>query len=369
MLQASTVLFADSTWKMGNTNKMANIRDVARLAGVSISSVSNLLNNRISHMSNATRLRIEQAMSELGYNPVKAAVPLNDGQAKIIGLLVPSIVNPSFSALAHEVDLSARAYNYRVLLGNSYRQEDEERAFIEDMFSHGVLGIIVAASDIRQTHFVRAAEKGMTIVSYDNRFPETTASDTRIFDSVSMDNTRAGYLAAQHLVERGCKNIIFATESTLTMSRSHKIDGFLTVLKNQRLSLHERIVEGKACSEYGDTEMFELGLALTAKVLAITPFPEGIVAINDALGIGLMTGLRAAGVQVPHDVSIVGIDNISLSAFAEPGLTSVMPPQSEMAQVMVERIISRLNDPSLPPGEFLFPPTLVCRQSVKVTAA
>lgn len=347
---------------------MANIRDVARLAGVSISSVSNVLNNRISQMSEETRLRIEKAMSELNYQRARVSVSKNSGQAKIIGLLVPSIVNPSFSALAHAVDLSARAYRYRVLLGNSYRQENEESVFIEDMFSHGVRGIIVAASDIRKTHFIRAAEQGMMIVSYDNQFSDSMASDTRVFDSVSMDNIAAGRLAAQHLIDRGCQHIVFATEVALTMGRSHKIDGFLTVLRNHRFPVQHCVIEGKACSEYGDTEMFELGLTLATEILAMTPCPDGIVAINDALGIGLMVGLRTAGVSIPEDVSIVGIDNISLSGLADPGLTSVMPPRAEMAQVMVERLISRINNNALPPDEFLFPPTLICRQSVRTKA-
>ena len=348
---------------------MANIRDVARLAGVSISSVSNVLNNKTGQMSEQTRLRIEQAMSKLNYQPERAPVPDKNVQKKIIGLLVPSIVNPSFSALAYSVDLSAREYRYRVLLGNSYRQDNEEAEFIEDMFSHGVRGIIVAASDIRKTHFVRAAEKGMMIVSYDNHYSDSMAADHRVFDSVSMDNIAAGRIAAQHLIECGCKYIVFATESALTMGRSHKIDGFLTVLRNYQLPIQHRVIEGKARSEYGDTEMFELGLTLVAEILALTPRPDGIVAINDALGIGLMVGLRKAGVCVPADISIVGIDNIFLSGLADPGLTSVMPPRAEMAQVMVERLISRINNGAIMPDEFLFPPTLVCRQSVKTKAS
>ncbi|CAI0709914.1 Catabolite control protein [Serratia entomophila] len=344
---------------------MANIRDVARLAGVSISSVSNVLNNRTGQMSEETRLRIERAMEALDYRPFRPATPRDNEQAKIIGLLVPSIINPSFSALAHAVDSSARAYRYRVLLGNSYRREDEESAFIEDMFAHGVRGIIVAASDIRKTHFVRAAERGMMIVSYDNRFSDSMAEDTRLFDSVSMDNAEAGRLAAQHLIERGCQDVVFATEATLTMSRNHKIEGFLAALRHHRLPLRQRVIEGKARSEYGDSEMFELGLTLAAKILALQPRPDGIVAINDALGIGLMAGLRAAGVRVPAEVSIVGIDNISLSGLADPGLTSVMPPLAEMAQLMVERLVSRINNHALPPGEFLFPPSFISRQSVR----
>ena len=100
-------------------------------------------------------------------------------------------------------------------------------------------------------------------------------------------------------------------------------------------------------------------------MLALTPRPDGIVAINDALGIGLMVGLRAAGVQVPADISVIGIDNIALAGLAEPGLTSVRPPLAEMAQLMVERLIGRINNDAQPPGEFLFPPTVISRRSVK----
>lgn len=348
---------------------MANIRDVARLAGVSISSVSNVLNGRVDQMRKETRIRIEQVMRELNYQPNRAAQQLKTGQTRMIGLLVPSIVNPSFSALAREVDLAARVHDCRVLLGSTYRQEQEERTFLEDMLAHGVRGVIVAASDMRKTHFVQAAQQGMAIVNYDSRLAGNTVDATsRLFDSVSMDNLEAGRLAASHLVERGCGNIVFATEANLTISRCHKIEGFLTVLRNLRQSQHQRIVEGKARGGYGDTEMNELGHALASKILALSPRPDGVVAINDALAIGLLGGLRDAGVVVPNEISVIGIDNIPLSGQIRPGLSSVMPPLAEMAKVMVARIMRRIDDSALVPQEFLFPPTLIQRQSVRDAA-
>lgn len=346
---------------------MANIRDVATHAGVSVSSVSNVLNGRTDQMRKETRLRIEQAMNALNYQPNRIAQQLKTGRVRMFGLLVPSIINPSFSALAREVDLAAREHHYRVLLGNTYRQEDEERAFIEDMFAHGVRGIIVAASDIRKTHFVRAAEQGMVLINYDNRLAYNVDNEPRLFDSISMDNVEAGRLAASHLIERGCKNIIFATEASLTMSRSHKIDGFKTVLRNHQLSDNQRIVEGKASGGYGDTEMTELGYALAERILKITPRPDGVVAINDALGIGLLAGLREAGVAVPDEISVIGIDNIPLSRLCWPAMSSVMPPLSQMAPLMIERLLLRIETPDIPPDEFLFPPSLISRYSVRNT--
>lgn len=344
---------------------MANIRDVAQLAGVSISSVSNFLNNRSDRMSEATRLRIQKCMAELNYSAKRVIMPTEKDQAKTLGLLVPSILNPSFSALAHQLDLAARVYRHRFLLGNSYRNEDEERAFIQDMKSHGVHGLIVAASDIRKTHFIHAAEQGMIIATYDNRLSESVPSPIRYFDSISMDNIEAGRIATQHLLDCGCRELVFATESSLTLGRSHKIQGFQSAIKYSCHIAQGRTLEGKAYSAYGDTEMFDLGVMLAPKIIAMTPRPDGIVAINDALAIGLMVGLRSAGCSIPADISVVGIDNISLSALVSPCLTSVMPPLTEMAELIVTRLIQRIENPTLPTEEFLFTPKLISRDSVK----
>ena len=116
---------------------------------------------------------------------------------------------------------------------------------------------------------------------------------------------------------------------------------------------------------YGDTEMTELGRALALKISQQPVFPDGIVAINEALGIGQKAGLHQAGIHVPEQISIVGIDNIPLSGLVFPGLTSIMPPLREMAEVMVERLIERTENPAIPPAEFLFRPSVVSRQSVQ----
>lgn len=344
---------------------MANIRDVAKHAGVSVSTVSNVLNGRVDQMRKDTLTRIELAMKELNYYPNKVAQQLKTGQAKMFGLLVPSIINPSFAALAREVDIAAKRCHYRVLLGNTYRQENEEQAFLEDMFSHGVRGIIVAASDMEKPHFVQAANQGMIMINYDSRIPNDAKNNNIPYDSISMDNIKAGKLATQHLIDRGCRNIVFVVETTPTVSRGHKIRGFLESLAQNRCSTENRVIEGKASSAYGDTEMSELGRKLAHKVLHMVPRPDGVVAINDALAIGLMAGLRDARIAIPDDISIVGIDNIPLAELVTPGLTSVSPPLPKMAKLMVKRLLLRIENPEIAPEEKLFTPVLVCRQSVK----
>lgn len=344
---------------------MANIRDVAKHAGVSVSTVSNVLNGRTDQMREETLARIQQSMQTLNYFPNRVAQQLKTGQAKMIGLLVPSIVNPSFASLVREVDLAAKKRFYRVLIGNTYRQIEEEEAFLEDMFAHGVRGIIVAAGDIKKPHFVRAASQGMIMVNYDSRMPASAGSGGLALDSVSMDNVEAGRLATEHLIARGCRHLTFATVAGMIPSRAHKIEGFLSAVQRHGLFREGMIVEEKTQAAYGDAEMTELGRSLAQKICRQSRRPDGIVAINDALGIGLMAGLHEAGISVPGEISIIGIDNIPLSGLVYPRLSSVMPPLSDMAEVMVQRLIERTDNPSLPPQEFLFTPSLVCRQSVR----
>ncbi|WP_130835405.1 LacI family DNA-binding transcriptional regulator [[Erwinia] mediterraneensis] len=343
---------------------MANIRDVAKHAEVSVSSVSNVLNNRTDQMRPETLARIRQSMLALNYQPNRIAQQLKTGQTRMIGLLVPSIVNPSFAMLTREVDRAAKANQYRVLLGNTYRQVDEERAFLEDMFAHGVKGVIVVASAIDRPHFSTAAQQGLVMVNYDSLVSSDALASHLPFDSVSMDNVEAGRLATEHLITRGCRQLAFVTESSLTVSRSQKIEGFLIAAKEHGLQESAHVIEGTAEVAYGDAEMTELGRALALKILQASPQPDGVVAINDALGIGLMAGLRNAGVRIPQDISVIGIDNIPLADLVQPALSSVTPPLTEMVNTMMSRLLTRIENPHLTPEQFLFAPRLISRQSV-----
>ncbi|KFB98041.1 ribose operon repressor [Trabulsiella guamensis ATCC 49490] len=343
---------------------MANIRDVANHAGVSVSSVSNVLNGRTNQMRPETLARIRQSMRDLNYLPNRVAQQLKTGQARMIGLLVPSIVNPSFAMLTREVDRVAKANQYRVLLGNTYRQEDEEKAFLEDMFAHGVKGVIVVATAMDRPHFANAARHGMVMVNYDSLMSVHAPDGNPPFDSVSMDNVEAGRLAAEHLIERGCRQLVFVTEATQLPSRLHKIEGFYSAVNRHGLQESAQVIEGKAGEAYGDAEMTELGRSLAAKVLEQSPRPDGIVAINDAMGIGLMAGLRSAGIRIPQDMSVIGIDNIPLADLVQPPMSSVMPPLADMVTMMVDRLLTRIENPDLTPEEFLFVPKLISRQSV-----
>ncbi|MDR3300414.1 MAG: LacI family transcriptional regulator, partial [Candidatus Accumulibacter sp.] len=315
----------------------------------------------------ATLKKIQTAIAELNYRPSNAARQLKTGHVPVFGLLVPSITNPMFASLAREIEIVAKKeYGYRLLLGNTYREKSEEVIFLDDLLSHGVRGVIVASSLADQSHFQDAIDRGLTIVNYDCRSIEHNKQRISA-DNISMNNYEAGKIVTRFLTDSGCRNLAFATASGKTTSRRDKIDGFLAAAEEAGLAKNVRIIEGKAESEYGDSELTELGLELARKIAAIDDQrPDGVVAINDMLAIGLLAGFRKCGISVPNDISLVGIDDMILSALVSPALTTVRPPVQEMATLVVSRLMARLKDPSIPVEDFLFTPTLVNRESVRV---
>lgn len=341
---------------------MSTIADVARHAAVSVSTVSNLLNGRTDRMRADTLQRIEAAIQALGYRPNRAAQQLKTGHTPMLGLLVPSIANPMYGYIAREIETCAQErHGHRVVLGNTYRNKDKETGFFNDLLDHGVRGVIVISSLVDERHFESAVQRGLVMVSYDRR---ATPGASPAIDHVSVDNFEAAHLATMHLIERGHQRLAFVTASGQTMSRSEKIKGFHAAAERAGLLASARVIDGSTHSEYGDSEMADVGRALAARIAADRTRLTGIVAVNDLLAFGLLAGFRDAGLEVPADVSVIGMDGLFLSALTRPGLSTVRLPVPTMAQTIVERVIGRMADPAVVPAEFLFKPDLVERESV-----
>ncbi|ADU37316.1 LacI family DNA-binding transcriptional regulator [Variovorax paradoxus] len=341
---------------------MSRITDVARRAGVSTSTVSNVLNGRSERMAAETLARVEAAIRDLKYRPNTSARQLKTGHTPLLGVLVPSMANPMYGFIAREIEAMAQGrYGFRIMIGNTYRDAEKEKHFFEDLMAHGVRGVIIISSMVDEQHVEAAAERGLVAVSYDRR---ATPGVPSVIDHVTVDNFESLRIATSHLIEQGHRRLAFVTPSGRTMSRNEKIRGFLAAAKSAGLEGSAQVVESLPVDEYGDSMMSELG-RMQARLLAKSPDrPTGVIGVNDLLAFGLMAGFRDEGLSVPEDVSVMGIDNVFLSTLMYPAMTSVRVPVPEMAQVMVERVMSRLADASLPTQEFVFAPTLVARDSV-----
>ena len=345
---------------------MATIHDVAALAGVSVSSVSNVLNKRSSKLSAATFKRVEQAIDTLDYRPNLIARQLKTGHTPMLGLLVPSTANPMYGQIAQEIEKSAqKLFGYRLLLGNTHRNPSEEAGMFQDLLSFGIRSVIVVSSMADEAHMEEAALNGLSVVSFDRTTPAEAGS--RI-DHVAPDNFRAGYLAADHLLAYGHKHLAFLVPRGRTVSRSNKINGFLSRVNDSTGTATAEVIEGSIAESFGDSELAELGSAMAVQIAQMQPRPTAIVTVNDMLAIGLLSGLHRVGLRVPQDISVVGMDDLSIAAFTNPGLTTVAMPLVAMADAMVQRAIQRVTQPEMAPGSFIFQPTLVERHSVAAPA-
>ena len=313
-------------------------------------------------MSRETLALVMAAIAALNYRPNRAAQQLKTGHNPILGLLVPSIANPMYGYIAREIETVAQqTYGHRVMLGNTYRSKEIETGFFDDLLSHGVRGVIMISSQLDEQHVDQGVQRGLVAVSYDR--PATPGASPSV-DHVTVDNAAAARMATEHLIERGHRRLAFVTAAGQTMSRRAKVKGFLAAAKAAGLTDSAQMVEASMQAGYGDSEMADLGRMLAARIAADPRRPTGIIAVNDLMAFGLMAGFRDAGLSVPADVSVVGIDGLFLSALMNPGLTTVRLPVPQMARKLVERVIGRMADPSLQPEEFIFQPDLVERDSV-----
>ena len=316
---------------------MTTIQDVARHAAVSVSTVSNVLNGRTDRMRAETLARVEASIQALQFRPSKLAQQLKTGQTPLLGLLVPSMANPMYGYIAREIESVAQErFGFRLLIGSTYRDREKESAFFEDLLAHGVRRVIVISSLTDERHFESAVERGMAVVSYDRG--ATPGKPSKV-GHVMPDNFEAARLATQHLIDKGHRRLAFATVAGMTMSRSAKIDGFFAAAEAAGLRASAQVLDGGALNEYGDSVIAEVGRATALQIAGGPEHPTGIVALNDLMALGLMAGLREAGLRVPEDVSVVGIDGLFLATVSNPMLTTVQLPVREMARAMVERVM------------------------------
>lgn len=341
----------------------ATIQDVAKRAEVSSTSISNYLNGRMGEMRVETRERIARAIKELGYAPNGAARQLKTGNAPILGLLVPSVVNPYFGELAVAVDTAAEKKGFRVVLCNTQRKPDRELAFVRELMAYGVRGILAASVLQNVDAMSSLIRRGAAFVLF-----ETLGAEPGIdrVDVVSMNNTLAAEKAVDCLVAMGHTSIAYATATPLTPHRFSRLQGYKNAMHRHQLGEGVVITDEDIpshSSSHNDADLAQFGHVAAAHILTMTSRPSAVIAMNDLIALGMMSAFHEQGVRIPADISIVGIDDIQLSAFAFPALTTIRQPYVQIAESAVERICARMEDPTREGATIALDPSLIVRKS------
>lgn len=325
------------------------IRDVAKRAGVSISTVSRVLNNS-AVVGEAKRQRVEQAARELGYSPNPAALSLLGQSTGGIGVLLPYIAGDFFSNFLHGIDRVTSDNGYFLIVSSSHRNVKEFRAVIQGV-NRRVDGLIVMSTEVPAATVAGWLPDGLPVM-----FVNTDVAGTEI-EAVNFDNEGGAYRLTEHLVARGHRRIGMVTGPAGAADGLARRDGFHAALRAHG-------IEPDPALEFPGDYTMESGTAAVPAILAADPRPSAVFAANDLSAYGVLSGLRDAGLRVPEDLALAGFDDIRLAQFASPSLTTVRAPVREMGQQVIERLIARIRgEEEEARGELVLPTEVVVRES------
>jgi len=325
------------------------MRDVAERAGVSITTVSHVI-NETRPVSDELRQRVLAAMQELGYQPNLLARGLRRGETRTIGMIVPDSANPFFAELARGIEDTVFEQGYNVILCNSDGDLDKELLYANVLAEKRVDGILFVAAGVSTEHIQTLQEQRMPVVVVDREVPDA------FVDSVLTDNARGGWLATRHLLDLGHRRIgCIAGPSDVTPS-AERITGYRQALDEGGVLVDEALILK------GDFQ-YESGYQAARQLLSIDDSLTAIFACNDLMAIGAISAAVEVGQQVPADLSVVGFDDVRLASFANPALTTVAQPKYEMGVVAATMLLERMHDLGIPPRRRVLDTKLLIRQS------
>jgi DNA-binding LacI/PurR family transcriptional regulator len=328
----------------------ATIRDVAARAGVSVATVSRVVNRSPHRVHPATRRRVLAAVRALGYDANIIAQGLKKRSTRTVALIVPDISNPFFPAIARGIEDAARARGYAVLLCNTYEDLDRERAYLTLLGQRMVDGVVFATVGSNTAHLRALRREGRPVV-----LVARDVEGLRI-DTVLVDNFRGEFEATRHLLALGHRRIAHIAGPTALHVAAERRRGYLEALAAAGLRRDAALIaEGDFAASGGRRAVGAL-LARGARFTAV-------VCANDLMAIGAIEALRAAGRRVPDDVAVVGFDDITFASLVSPALTTVAQPKYRMGQLAMERLLQLMNGSDRRPRQTVLAPQLIVRES------
>jgi DNA-binding LacI/PurR family transcriptional regulator len=323
---------------------MANIKDVAKLANVSISTVSSVINNN-KIVSDELRKRIEDAIKELDYQTSPVARSLKNRKSGTIGVILPNITSIFFPQVLTGIENTAYKHGYSIIYFNSHQNISKEKKYIEMLAHYFVEGIIVDSSvDIKNSSGYIRFLTDKIIQKY--KIPiislERPLCDDKI-GSVKVDNAYGGYLVTKHLIEMGHKSIAHISGHMGVPMSLDRISGYRKALQEYGLDYNEGLIKSGDFSPLsGYNEMKEL---LDQRISFTAVF-----AGNDQETIGAIKAIKEAGMRVPQDIAVAGFDDISVATLVEPALTTISFSKYDMGAMAVEALIQSINKPDSAPA-------------------
>lgn len=327
------------------------IKDVAKKAGVSISTVSRVINDS-KPVTDEVKQKVLDVIKETGYVPNPLARSLVTKKSQLIGVIIPEVSDSFVSELVNGIEEVAKMYDYDILLANTYSDKDQELKSINLLRAKQVEGIVMMSWRVDEEHLDYIQNCGIPAV-----YVSKTARNYDVY-SVSISNTDATYDMTKYLIDKGHKKIAFImTSEDDTVLETERYVGFEKAMKDGNLEIDKALIKNAGTTyDYGYGKMKEM--------LDEGNVPEAVFVTGDEAAIGALNAICDAGYKVPEDISVAGFNDAKIAAMYRPKLTTVHQPLYDMGAVAIRMVIKMIDKEVLENKKVELPYRIVERESV-----
>ena len=326
---------------------MATIVDVAKLAGVTPTTVSRVINNR-GYISEKTKNKVHEAMEQLGYQPNEIARSLTKQKSNTIGIIVPHISHPYFAKLISNLENEAAKKDYKIILCNSKEKAEKEKQYLDMCKSNRVAGIILCSGNV-ESNKINTGD--IPVILLEKNFEEGKLG-------IQCDNYQGGKLATEHLIECGCKKVLhFSGVIDEEMPADNREKAFIdTCIKNSV----KYYIKKFDINTYNQMDYYE---AIKDTITEIKEI-DGIFASSDLIAAQVIQVCNELNIRIPQDIKLVGFDDVEISKLTTPTITTIHQPIKEMSKLAVELIDAKYTSVEID-KQIIVPVELVVRNSTK----
>ena len=313
------------------TNRRSTQADVAKLAGVSQSVVSQILNDNDISVSDGTRKRVLDAIDQLEYVPNKFAQSLRTNNTRTIASIIPDITNPFYPAFQRGIQSVTNQKNYDLIIYDTDEKEENEKRSLKSLQQANVDGAIVSLFHHSFEALKPLIEKGIPVVYWRGGPVEKDL----VVDLIFVDNVAMAKTAVSYLIDKGHTRIGMLAGLENTPPRQDRIRGFREALRDHNLALEKTLIQDGDFTETG-------GYQGMKKLLRLDPRPTAVFASNDLMALGAMLAMREENLRIPEDVALIGLDDIPAAKLVHPSLTTITQMQEDIGRIAAEMIFERI---------------------------
>lgn len=330
---------------------MSSLNDVAKKAGVSIATVSRVI-NKGTNVNEDTRAKVLKAIKELKYQPSRVAKRLRSKSASsnLIGVLIPDIQNPFYVDVLRGVEDVAYENSYAIIMCNFAQDERKEKMYLDILQQESIDGLIAAPAHERDPEMIKLVKGGLPIVCVDRGLIGVDV------DVVVVKNKEGAFSAVDHLAKLGYKRIAYISGQLQIPSSRYREEGYRLALEENGIEFDSNLVK------YGDSK-HQSAVELCDELLRLPNPPDAIFTGNNLITLGALETIHKRGLHIPGDVAIIGFDDMYWSISLNPPLSAVRQPAYEIGRRAGELLIQRISDPKRSTIQMTMNTELIIRKS------